>query len=121
MKLENYQRAMMNYRLATFIGKEKRDEEYYGTGHAHLKLKQPKMAMAMFDKAYKENRGNHKALYQLAKTSDDYYKDKKKAYKYYDQYVMQFEFKDKDLTAYAKRRIKEITKDYFLRGEKIGD
>ncbi|MFY0629928.1 MAG: tetratricopeptide repeat protein [Flavobacteriaceae bacterium] len=121
MKLENYQRAMMNYSFATFLGKEKRDEEYYGMGHAHLKLKQPKRAIAMFDKAYKENRSNHKALYQLAKTSDDYFKDKKLVYKHYDQYVMQFEFMDKDLAAYAKRRMKEIKKDYFLRGEKIGD
>jgi tetratricopeptide (TPR) repeat protein len=119
MKLENYQRAMMNYRLASYMGKEKRDEEYYGMGHGYLKLKQPKMAMAMFHKAYQEDRGNHKAMYQHAKTSDDYYKDKKKVYKLYDEYVMQFENMDKDLTAYVKSRMKEIKRDYFMRGEKL--
>lgn len=119
MKLENYQKAMMYYSMASYMGKKKRDEEYYGMGHAYLKMKKPKMAIAMFDKAYKENRGNHKAKYQLAKTSDDYFKEKKKVYKLYDEYVMQFENMDKDLTAYAKRRMKEIKKDYFLRGEEL--
>ncbi|MEQ6125338.1 tetratricopeptide repeat protein [Pseudotenacibaculum sp. MALMAid0570] len=119
MKLKNYQKAKFNYMMATYIGVEKRDEEYYGMGHANLKMNKPKEAMAMFDKAYKENRGNHLALYQLAKTTDDYYKDKKKAYRLYDQYILQFENMDKDFTAYAKRRLKEIKKDYFLKGEKI--
>lgn len=119
MKLDNYQKAKFNYMMATYIGVEKRDEEYYGMGHANLKLKKPKEAMAMFEKAYKENRGNHLALYQLAKTTDDYYKEKKKAYKLYDQYILQFENMDKDFTAYAKSRMKEIKKEYFLKGETL--
>ena len=75
----------------------------------------------MFDKAYKEDRGNYKALYQLARTTDDYYKEKKKAYKLYDQYVLQFENMDKDLTAYAQRRIGEIKKEYFMKGESLDE
>lgn len=121
MKLKNYQKAKFNYMMATYIGITKRDEEYYGIGHANLKLKKPLEAMSMFDKAYKENRGNHLALYQLAKTTDDYYKEKKKAYKLYDQYILQFENMDKDFTAYAKRRMQEIKKEYFLKGEKLED
>jgi len=123
MKLENYLKAQLNYRIATFIGKipDKRDEEYYGIGHANLKLKKPKEAIVMFGIAYKENKGNHKALFQLAQTSDDYYKEKKKAYEHYSQYISQFERMDPELTAFVKRRIKEIKKDYFLRGEKLED
>jgi tetratricopeptide (TPR) repeat protein len=121
MKLENYAKANLNYRMASFIGKEKRDEEYYGMGHASLKLEKPKEAMAMFDKAYKENRGNYKALYQLALTTDSYYKDKKKAYRLYEQYNLQFENMDAEITAHVQRRIKEIKKDYFMKGIPIED
>lgn len=121
MKLGNYKMAELNYRMATFIGKDKRDEEYYGLGHAYLKQEKPLEAIAMFDKAYKEDRGNYKALYQQARTTDDYYKEKKKAYQLYDQYVLQFENMDKDLTAYAQRRISEIKKDYFMKGETLGE
>jgi len=121
MKLGNYKMAELNYMMATAIGKDKRDEEYYGLGHAYLKQEKPLQAIAMFDKAYKEDRGNYKALYQKAKTTDDYYKEKKKAYRLYLQYELQFENMDKDLTAYAQRRIKEIKKEYFLKGEELKD
>jgi tetratricopeptide (TPR) repeat protein len=119
MKLGHYKMAELNYRMATFIGKDKLDEEYYGLGHAYLKQAKPLEAIAMFDKAYKEDRGNYKALYQKAKTTDDYYKEKNKAYKLYDQYMLQFENMDKDLTAYVQRRIAEIKKEYFMKGEAL--
>jgi tetratricopeptide (TPR) repeat protein len=116
MKLENYKLAQLNYRMASFIGKEKRDEEFLGLGHASLRLKKPLEAIAMFEKAYKENRGNYKALFQLALTTDSYYKDKKEAYRLYDQYNMQFENRDQEKTAHVQRRLKEIKKDYFMKG-----
>lgn len=121
MKLKNYRKAKLNYMMATYMGKEKRDEEYYGMGHANLKLNKPLEAIAMFDKAYKEDRGNYKALYQKAKTTDDYYKEKKKAYRLYIQYNLQFENMDKNLTAFVQRRIKEIKKEYFLKGIELED
>ena len=65
----------------------------------------------------KENRKNYKALYQLAKLSDDYYKDKKIAYKLYIKYIEAFYDKDEVITAFVKRRIKDIKKEYFIRGE----
>ena len=121
MKLGNYKLAELNYNMATFMGKDKRDEEYYGLGHAYLKQEKMLQAILMFDKAYKEDRGNYKALYQKAKTTDDYYKEKKKAYRLYLQYVLHFEDMDKDLTAYAQRRIAEIKKEYFMKGEELKD
>ena len=119
MKMESYKAAAMNYSMAIMYASEKLDEEYYGLGNVNLKMKKPKMAIVMFDKAYKANRGNYKALYLLAKTSDDFYIEKKQVYKYYREYLLYFDERDKDLTAYVQKRVKEIKKNYFLRGEKI--
>ena len=119
MRLGNYQEAKTNYMMARIIGKVRMDEEFYGLGHVNLKLNKPKEALKMFEKSYKENRNNYLSLYQLAKTSDDYYKDKKKAYRLYNQYLLEFDDQDLDLTAYAKMRVKKIKKEYFLKGDNL--
>lgn len=111
--------AEMYYRMATYIGKEKRDEEYYGLGTVNFEMKKPKEAILYFDKASKENYNNYKALYQLAKLSDDYYKDKSIAYKHYKRYLEKFQERDKIMTDFIKQRVSEIKKEYFLRGEKL--
>ena len=77
VKEEKFKTAVMNYRMATIMGKEKRDEEYYGLATAFYEMKKPKEAILNFEKAYRENYNNYKTLFQLAKLSDDYYKDKK--------------------------------------------
>jgi tetratricopeptide (TPR) repeat protein len=119
MKEKDYRGAMINYMMATYKGKEKRDEEYYGLATMYYETKKPKEAMNAFENAFKENRRNYKALFQLAKLSDDYYKEKKIAYKHYVKYVENFYENDKDMTAFVKRRIKDIKKEYFLRGESL--
>ena len=118
-KEKKFKAAEMLYRMATFIGKEKRDEEFYGLGTVNYELKKTKQAIFYFDKSFKENRKNYKALYQLAKLSDDYYKDKKIAYNHYIKYLDRFEDKDITIKDFVKERIKEIKKVYFLRGESL--
>ena len=108
--------AKMEFMLATFIGKDKRDEEYYGLGQAHLESKETKPAIRMFTKAYQENKNNHKALYQMATLSQIFYKDKKIAYKHFDNYVDRFQEKDSLLTNHAKEQLKIIKKYYFQKG-----
>lgn len=117
LKQKEYKLVSINYRMATFIGKEKRDEEYYGLATVFFETNKPKEAILNFEKAFKENYKNYKALYQIAKLSEDYYKDKKIAYKQYKKYVDRFEGKDKEITDFVKSRIKEIKKNYFLKGE----
>jgi tetratricopeptide (TPR) repeat protein len=117
VKEKNYKMAAINYRMATFIGKDKRDEEYFGLATVYYETKKPKDAIVNFEKAYKENYNNYKAFFQVAKLSDDYYKDKKIGYKYYKKYLERFLEKDKEMTNFVKTRIKIIKKDYFLRGE----
>ncbi|WP_405606699.1 tetratricopeptide repeat protein [Polaribacter sp. Asnod1-A03] len=119
VKEKNYKMAEISYRMATYIGKEKRDEEYFGMATMYYETKKPKEAIVNFEKAYRENYNNYKALFQLAKLSDDYYKDKKIAYRHYKKYIERFESKDKTMTSLVEKRLKEIKKDYFLRGETL--
>lgn len=119
LKEKDFNTARMSYMMATFIGKEKRDEEYYGLGTVYFETKKLKQAINAFDEAYKENRSNYRALYQVAKLSDDYYKEKKIAYKHYIRYIERFYDTDEGISAFVKRRIKDIKKDYFLRGESL--
>jgi len=119
MKEKDYKAAMINYMVATFKGQEDRDEEYYGLAMMYYETKKQKLAMKALEQAFNENKGNYRALYQLAKISDDYYKEKKIAYRHYNRYIERFYDSDQDIAAFVKSRIKEIKKEYFLRGETL--
>ena len=119
LKEKDYRSAQTNYLMATYKGKKKRDEEFYGLATVFYELKKPKQAIKMFEKAHFENPRNYRALYQYAKLSDDYYKDKKIAYKLYIRYVESLYDKDEDITNYVKKRIAEIKKEYFMKGESL--
>ncbi|MDP5106232.1 MAG: hypothetical protein NWQ31_08680 [Polaribacter sp.] len=119
LKEKDYKYATLNYRMATYIGKEKRDEEYYGLATVHYEKNEPLLAMANFEKAYAENSNNYKALFQLAKLTDDYYEDKKMGYKLYKKYMRYQYSKDEQITNFVARRIKDIKNDYFMKGENL--
>jgi predicted Zn-dependent protease len=116
---KEYRLALLNYFRATSVGRKERSEEYYSLGMLHLETKKPQMAIAMFKRALKENNKRYKVKYQLALTSDSFYKDKKIAYDLYDDYILRFEEKDKDLTAFVKNRMKEIKTALFMKQEKV--
>jgi len=118
MKKEHF-KAMLSYMRATSVGEKTRHEEYYSLGMLHLELKEPRMAIAMFKKSIKESNRQNKVLYQLALTSDSYYKDKKIAFEFYEDYINRFETKDKDITAFVKNRMKEIKTELFMNAEKV--
>jgi tetratricopeptide (TPR) repeat protein len=119
MKQKKFKSAMFNYYRATATGKIKRDEEYYGLANAYYEMKIPKMALKFYKKAFEENGKNYKAKFQLAKLTDDLYEDKKMGYKHYKKYKDLFLDSDKVMTTYVLKRISEIKKDYFMRGEKL--
>lgn len=114
---KRFYKAQLDYMMATFAGKEPRDVEYYQLARVYKELGNPKEELKSYKKAFEENRKNYKALYQLAKTSEEYYKDKRIAYKHYKNYINRFERKDSVLTKHAKARLKEIKKYYFSQGE----
>jgi tetratricopeptide (TPR) repeat protein len=119
LREKNYGKAMINYLIATTKGKDHRDLEYYGLARVFYETKKPKKALKAFEKAYHENPLNYRALYQLATISDDYYKDKKIAYRYYNEYYERFHKKDEGMTNFVRNRINEIKKAYFMRGETL--
>lgn len=121
LKEKNYKFAALHYRMATYIGKDKRDEEYYGLATVHYEQQEPLLAITNFEKAYLENTNNYKALFQLAKLTDDYYEDKKMGYKLYKKYIRSQYSKDKQISNYVERRIKDIKNDYFMKGESLED
>ncbi|MDO6745122.1 tetratricopeptide repeat protein [Tenacibaculum soleae] len=114
---KDYKSARFNYWFATFVSKEARDTEYYQLARVYKELGEPKKEMNAYRDAYDENYKNHRALFQLANTSEYFYKDKRIAYKHYKNYMNRFETKDSLLTSQVKTRLKEIKKFYFLKGE----
>lgn len=114
---KKFYKAQLDYMVAIFTGKEPRDVEYYQLARVYEELGNPKEELKSYKRAFEENRENYKALYQLAKTSEAYYKDKRIAYKHYKDYVNRFKRKDSVMTKHAKERVKEIKKYYFLQGE----
>ncbi|WP_435264204.1 tetratricopeptide repeat protein [Tenacibaculum sp. nBUS_03] len=114
---KKYKEASLRYMYATFIGKELRDVEYYKLARTYEELNNPKLAIKAYGNALKENYRNYKALYQLATVSESYYKNKKIAYKHYKGYMNRFEMKDSVLSDHVKRRLIEIKKFYFKKGE----
>jgi tetratricopeptide (TPR) repeat protein len=61
-KKKKFKDAETLYRMATYIGKEKRDEEFYSLATVNYELKKAKQALFYFDRAFKENIKNYKAL-----------------------------------------------------------
>lgn len=114
---KDFKKAQLHYRIATYLGKERRDNEYYQLARTYKELGKPKEEMNAYRNAYTENYKNYRALFQLANTSENFYKDKKIGYKHYKNYLKRFETKDSLLTSQVKVRLKEIKKYYFLKGE----
>ncbi len=109
--------AMFYYMSGTSRGKKNRDKAYMGLAKVFAEMKEPKNVLESYKSAVKENHKNYKALFALAKQSDDYYKDKKIGYKLYKRYQDRFTKKDAEIDEFVKSRIKEIKKQYFLKGE----
>lgn len=115
-KLDNLEKTKFHFTLATFIGKEPRDDEYFELALLAYDAKKPKIALKNFKKTTEENSKNRDALFWLAKLSDDYYKDKKIGYELYKKYSNRFEGKDSIHDEYVKSRLSTIKKEYFLKG-----
>ncbi|OGS71729.1 MAG: hypothetical protein A3F91_00980 [Flavobacteria bacterium RIFCSPLOWO2_12_FULL_35_11] len=93
------------------------DKQYYLLGIISKEADNLQAAIENFEKSHKNNYKNYKALFELAVTSDAYFKDKKIALKHYKSYFEKFNSNDNIMTAYVEGRIKEIKKQYFIEGE----
>lgn len=109
--------AQLYLRQSVMFGRGDLDKQYLLSGIIEKEALNLKAAIKNFKEAVKYNYKNSDALFQLAFTSDSYFKDLKIALKYYQRYIRNFEGKSPKLTEYANRRIAEIKKEYFLKGE----
>lgn len=118
-EMKNYKKATYYFALSIYYQKPKLDKNYYQLGLMHLEQKEIKGALRSFEEGLKDNWKNYQLLFQLAMTSDTYYKDKKIALQYFEKYIDSFSDRDKESTLYAKQRVKEIKKKLFMDGEKV--
>ncbi|MCF6278722.1 MAG: hypothetical protein L3J14_00060 [Flavobacteriaceae bacterium] len=116
-KRKENKKAMYKVISSIYYGKPDLDRQYYLLAIILKEDNKLKMAIVNFEKSFQNNSQNYKALFELATTSEIYYKDKKIAYKHYQKYIDKFEERDKKMTDYAKQRANEIKKEYFLEGE----
>ena len=115
----DYNLAILHYTNGTVIGKKKRDRAYLGLANVFSATKKPKKTLAAYKNAVKENSKNYKALFALAKQSDNFYKDKKIGYQLYKKYLQKFSGKDSIADLFIKNRLIEIKKVYFFKGEEL--
>ncbi len=108
--------ASLYLRRSISSAKPDLDQHYYLLGIISKEENNLKSAIDNFEKSYENNYKNHKALFELAVTSEAYFKDKKMALKHYQNYLDNFKSYDKIMAAYAEGRIKEIKKQYFIDG-----
>jgi len=117
--VKDFKSAEFHFIMSIMNQKPDVDHNYYKLGMTQLARKLPKRAIKSFEKGIENNHRNNDLLYHLALVSDSYYKDKKIALKHYEKYIEKFEDKDNEQMAFAKRRIKEIKKALFIKGETV--
>lgn len=111
--------AEMNFMISIMNLKPDVYKQYYEIGLINLEQNKLQKSVANFKKSYENNSNNYYALFQLALASDDFYKDKTIALKHFENYIKRFDSKDKDMTAYATKRLREMKKEFFMEGVKI--
>ncbi len=116
---KDIEKAKLYLRMSIVSAKPEIDKQYFLFGTIFKEEHNLKMALGNFEKAYQNNYHNYKALFEVAITSDAYFKDKKIALNHYKKYFQQFESRDKEMTEYVIQRIKELKKELFLEGEII--
>lgn len=116
-KRKNFKEAKFNLMMAVRYSKPDLDKHYYLLGTIYKEENNLKRAIYYFEEALKNNYKNSQALFDIAMTSEVYYKDLKIALRHYEKYIERFEDKDKKMTDFARNRIKEIRKKYFIDGE----
>lgn len=113
-ELGDYKNARFSLTRSIVAQRTSVDRAYYQLALMSIEHKKYEEALKYLKKGYQNNKRNHLILFDLAMVSDQYYKDKKIALKYFEDYVFYFEKVNEEKTAYAKSKIKEIKKDLFI-------
>ncbi len=111
--------AEMNFIMSIMKLKPEIDKQLFQLGLISLDQKNSKKAIKYFKEAYENNSANYYALFQLAMAADNFYIDKTIALKHFENYMKRFDTKDKEMTAYVTKRLREMKKEFFMEGVKI--
>ena len=113
-KLKNFSKAEKYFNMSIYSKKPKIEKEYFQLAMLYKTQKKPKQAIAYLKKSLKEKAYNADALYEMAFLTENYYKDKTIALKYYEIYISQFESSNPTRTKYVLQQIAKIKTDLFL-------
>lgn len=116
---KEYKNAELYLMQSIMMGKPETDKQYLLLGVISSEKKEYKQALRFFEDGIKNNRSNHKLVFQKALTEDAYYKDKKIALETYNHFIKRFDKKDPELTAFALSRIKELKRLLFIDGVQV--
>ncbi|MGB0836599.1 MAG: tetratricopeptide repeat protein [Flavobacteriaceae bacterium] len=116
---KDYKMALSYFQISIDEVNRDNDDEYYHMAEIYYKMDQGHKAYEYYKKAYQANGGSSKALYNLIILSDKIETDKQIVYNYLERYNGRFESRDEKKTAYVQARMKEIEKEYFMRGESL--
>lgn len=114
---EDMKLAKLYLTMSIMYAKPDLDKQYFLLGTIFKEENDFKQALTNFEKAFQNNSKNFKALFEIATTSDVYYKDSKIALLHYKKYIERFENKDLQMTLYANKRIDKFKKELFIKGE----
>ncbi|NLP58024.1 tetratricopeptide repeat protein [Lutibacter sp. B1] len=114
---EDMKLAKLYLTMSIMYAKPDLDKQYFLLGTIFKEENDFKQALTNFEKAFQNNSKNFKALFEIATTSDVYYKDSKIALLHYKKYIERFENKDLQMTLYANKRIDKLKKELFIKGE----
>ncbi len=92
-------------------------KEYYQIAMLHKAQNKPKKAIDFLKKSLQENRQNANALYEIATLTDNYYKDKTIALKYYNEYISRFEGYYPKRTSFVQQQISKIKTTLFMKSK----
>ncbi len=113
-KLKDYAIAEQCFNLSIYSKRPKIDKEYFQLAMLFKAQNKPKEAISYLKKSLKERSYNADALYEIAVLTENFYKDKTIALKYYQEYLSHFESKNPQRTKYVLQQITKIKTDLFL-------
>lgn len=91
--------------------------EYEDIGEIYLKQKKHNQALVYFKKSLDADPDNYFLSFKICLLVDLHYKDLNTKLKYYQNYLDKFETKQEFQTEYARKRIKVIKEELFMKGE----
>ena len=113
--LKDYKTAELYFNMSIYSKRPKIDKEYYQIAMLYKAQNNVKQAITFLKKSLEEKKYNANTLYELGVLTENYYKDKTIALKYYQEYISHFEALNPKRTKYILQQIGKIKTDLFMK------